>query len=104
MVPPDKTFFSRKPTKLFVQENVAEAIKLRDGDETSANKTIEGKKIDGKPPNPYAPYMRSCVQEAGDLIYVPHRWGHATFNLEPSIGIAEEFIYTPLAGWRAALF
>ena len=32
-----------------------------------------------------------CVQEAGDALYVPTNWGHATLNVEESIGIAHEF-------------
>ena len=32
-----------------------------------------------------------CVQEAGDALYVPTNWGHATINVEESIGIAHEF-------------
>jgi hypothetical protein len=158
LVPPDKTFFSRKPTKKFVQEDVAAAIAQRDRSDDdddhhhgrsadggtgqsagdipvasggrgggggggtggggngggvgslgdSSNTTLSGRAVmgggKGTPANPYAPFMRACVQEAGDVIYVPHRWGHATLNLEASIGIAEEFLFTPLAGWKAALF
>ena len=33
----------------------------------------------------------TCVQEAGEVMFVPHSWGHATRNLEPSIGWATEF-------------
>lgn len=29
-----------------------------------------------------------CVTEAGDLLYVPPDWLHATVNLEPTIGVA----------------
>jgi hypothetical protein len=32
-----------------------------------------------------------CVQKAGDLLYVPLHWGHATLNVHDSIGIAAEF-------------
>ena len=32
-----------------------------------------------------------CVQEAGDLIYVPRLWGHAVLNLAQSVGAAVEF-------------
>jgi ribosomal protein L16 Arg81 hydroxylase len=35
-----------------------------------------------------APY--SCVQEAGDMLFVPARWCHATLNEAESIGIAVE--------------
>ena len=35
----------------------------------------------------------TCVQEAGEVVFVPHSWGHATRNLEPSIGWATEFSF-----------
>ena len=33
----------------------------------------------------------SCIQEAGDFVYVPAGWGHTALNLEDSIGIAIGF-------------
>eukprot|EP00041_Stephanoeca_diplocostata_P031362 m.976002 g.976002 ORF g.976002 m.976002 type:complete len:795 (+) comp23943_c0_seq13:178-2562(+) len=39
-----------------------------------------------------APVHR-CIQEAGDVVFVPAMWGHATLNLEESIGYASEFIW-----------
>ena len=41
---------------------------------------------------------RSCIQEAGEIMYVPHRWGHEIFNLEPSVGV--QAMHTP--AWRGA--
>lgn len=35
-----------------------------------------------------------CVQEAGDVIYVPTGWAHAILNTKETIGIAAEFRYT----------
>eukprot|EP00051_Salpingoeca_urceolata_P001289 m.39810 g.39810 ORF g.39810 m.39810 type:complete len:673 (-) comp11309_c0_seq2:4-2022(-) len=32
-----------------------------------------------------------CVQQAGELLYVPHLWGHGVLNLANSIGYAIEF-------------
>lgn len=32
-----------------------------------------------------------CVQEAGDIVYVPRLWGHAVLNLAQSVGAAVEF-------------
>lgn len=32
-----------------------------------------------------------CTQEAGDVMYVPHGWGHAVLNTQTSIGVAVEF-------------
>lgn len=34
-----------------------------------------------------------CEQRAGDVMVVPEVWGHATFNLEPSIGWATELSF-----------
>ncbi len=34
--------------------------------------------------------MLECVQEAGDIVIVPTFWGHATLNVEPTIGVAYE--------------
>ena len=38
---------------------------------------------------------RACplvvTQEAGDLLFVPRDWAHATLNLQPSVGYAIEF-------------
>lgn len=35
----------------------------------------------------------TCVQDAGDLLVLPDLWGHATLNLEPSVGLAREFTF-----------
>lgn len=32
-----------------------------------------------------------CVQSAGDVLYVPARWSHATVNIDECIGLAVEF-------------
>ena len=32
-----------------------------------------------------------CTQEAGDVLYVPHGWGHAVVNLQASVGVAVNF-------------
>ena len=40
-----------------------------------------------------SPKPMECVQEAGDLLLVPNWWGHATINIETSIGTAFEFRY-----------
>ena len=31
------------------------------------------------------------TQRAGDVLYVPALWGHATLNTQQSIGVAHEF-------------
>jgi hypothetical protein len=32
-----------------------------------------------------------CTQNAGDIMFVPALWGHATLNTMQSIGVAHEF-------------
>lgn len=34
-----------------------------------------------------------CIQEAGDIVFVPDFWSHATINLEESIGFAAELLW-----------
>ena len=38
--------------------------------------------------SPIAPL--EVIQEPGDIVWVPERWGHAVLNLEPSVGFAME--------------
>ena len=33
-----------------------------------------------------------CVQEPGDIVYVPEDYGHAVLNMEESLAIAGEMI------------
>merc|ERR1712154_159251 len=30
------------------------------------------------------------TQNPGDLVFIPHEWGHAVLNMQPSIGVAVE--------------
>ena len=39
-----------------------------------------------------------CEQRAGDLIYVPQQWWHATLNVQESVGFAQQL------GGRRGLF
>ena len=34
-----------------------------------------------------------CDQLAGDVLVLPDLWGHLTYNLETSVGVAQEFGY-----------
>jgi len=43
-----------------------------------------------------------CVQNAGDVMVVPAQWGHLTYNLKTSIGLAKEFVLAPDFQGRAA--
>jgi len=37
--------------------------------------------------------MLRCMQEEGDIVVMPSQFGHATLNVEPSVGFAFEFSY-----------
>jgi hypothetical protein len=32
-----------------------------------------------------------CMQRGGDVIFVPAMWGHATYTVQASVGVAVEF-------------
>jgi hypothetical protein len=40
---------------------------------------------------PVTTELLECEQLAGDVLFVPDSWGHATLNIEASIGVAYEF-------------
>ena len=52
---------------------------------------------DAVPPGVAGGRPLMCTQQAGDLLYVPRAWGHATLNLQQSVGVAIEFNNLP--GW-----
>ena len=33
---------------------------------------------------------KQCVQNSGDIMFIPENWGHAVINLQPSIAVAVE--------------
>ena len=39
---------------------------------------------------------RRCIQEAGEIMFVPDMWGHEIFNLEPTVGV--QAMYTTVTG------
>ena len=43
-----------------------------------------------------APGARTCVQRAGDVLFVPNNWGHAVLNLRTSVGVAAELSFLEL--------
>jgi hypothetical protein len=32
-----------------------------------------------------------CIQEEGDVVFIPQGWAHAVLNLQNSVGVAVEF-------------
>jgi len=48
------------------------------------------KKIEGLASGKYAGAQvqpLQCIQEEGEVAFVPARWGHGVINLQPSIGL-----------------
>ena len=41
-----------------------------------------------------APQVLECIQEPGDVMYIPMDWGHGILNLAESVGYAVEFDVT----------
>lgn len=39
------------------------------------------------------PKAWECVQNPGDMVFIPDMWGHAVLNLQESTGVASEFIF-----------
>ena len=35
-------------------------------------------------------HMQTCVQEPGDIVYIPEGIGHAVLNLAPSVAVSVE--------------
>merc|ERR1712153_267595 len=63
-VPPGNNFWSRKPISTWFDSDYA------------------------KMPKP----LFQCVQEPGDVIYVPEVYGHAVLNVEDSVAVATEVV------------
>ena len=70
LTPPASNVFSRQQSSEFVSKNLGHT------DEAGAS-SFKG--------------LRLCVQEAGDVLVLPDAWGHLTYNVRSSIGIAQEF-------------
>lgn len=62
-VPPFRNFWSRKPVAEWFATDYADV-----------------------PPKP----LFQCVQNPGDIIYIPDKYGHAVLNLEETVGVAAE--------------
>jgi hypothetical protein len=81
---PDTAAYDIKPAFPFFIQNVVEAAKTDSGNNVS-NEYQESAGQDKM----FSTALH-CVQNAGDVIIVPYWYGHATLNLQPSIGVADE--------------
>ena len=36
-------------------------------------------------------HLFECIQQPGDVIYVPESWAHGVLNVETSVGVAMEY-------------
>ena len=51
--------------------------------------------LTGRAPLPDVPGLMACVQNPGTVMYIPHRWYHATCGLEEwNVGVGEQ-LYAP---------
>ncbi len=41
-----------------------------------------------------SPRALECIQEPGDLLFVPSTWWHTALNLEESIAVTQNFVST----------
>ena len=70
LMQPDRALFSNEPAAKVVK-------RLADDDAVESD------------PRPSKRNLR-CIQNAGDVLLVPRKWGHLTYNLQASIGLAKE--------------
>ena len=70
LTPPAQAVFSMRPAREWVRDERARVSHARNGTRH---------------------YV--CDQRAGDVLVLPDLWGHLTYNLETSVGVAQEFSY-----------
>ena len=96
----NKLFFGRKR---WIMSPPGSAADMGIGDGYSSEGEISRKEHVGEwlreqyPAHKQAGRLVECVQEKGDMIFVPHSWAHATLNLEPSLAVAQEFCLCALS-------
>ena len=69
LYPPDDALYTSQPSYVFLEGGGMDDALAREG----ALRPLE------------------CVQEAGDVMFVPDFWGHMILNLRESVGIAGEW-------------
>ena len=73
--PPEKSFYSSKSINDY-------RVKRGSKNHNRKNEFV-WPKAHGRP--------LECMQEPGDVLFVPQMWGHATYNVKASVGVAIEF-------------
>ena len=76
LTPPSQAFFSTQSSAEWLR---------------GLNETTIGRKRE-------AGALFECVQQPGDVLFLPLGWGHATFNEKLSLGISVEFDFC-VCGW-----
>ena len=69
--PPSSAVYSVEPPLIWFNRQIMENLSTNDPSDTSG--------------------IFECIQQEGDVLFVPESWGHATLNIEASIGVAFEF-------------
>ena len=67
--PPSRSLFSMGPAHEWIEHRLPQLL------------------ADGEP-------VFRCEQREGDMLVLPDFWGHLTINMEVSVGIAQEFVWT----------
>lgn len=73
LYPPAQAFYSTTPARRLFDQHQGHSEKAGGGSEAARAGPIR------------------VVQRAGDVLFVPALWGHATLNAQQSIGVAHEF-------------
>ena len=97
--PPSSAFYSLEPVAMRWRRERDAAAAAAGTSSTSSSSSSSSSTVKKSTAatsglwDPAAPL--SCVQEAGDVVYVPTSWGHATLNEKQSIGVAHEVFFDP---------
>ena len=99
LTPPASATTSREPSIDWYTRTYAVPLPFTVAAATTATASAAG----SLPGKQTAGRTFECVQDAGEVLYVPQSWGHATLNLRQSVGLAQEFRKTPaLSRWQTA--
>ena len=84
LFPPANAFYSTTPARKLFEDKLPVSLEGKSECESGSDEEGgEGRGLGGR--------AIRVVQRAGDVLYVPALWGHATLNTAQSIGVAHEF-------------